>query len=190
LPICRATSAACELTPPRAVENSFRRDHATQIFRRRFDANEQNFFTLLGSLHRAVGVEINFPSRRTRTGGSPSQSLSLFYFSQIENGREQLIKLIRRMRKIAVSQSMSFSFTMSIGELERSHRGALAVARLEHEQLTFLHGELDVLHVLEMFFQSLADFQKFRVRLRHLIFQFQNRFGRAHAGDDVFALRR
>ena len=38
------------------------------------------------------------------------------------------------------------------GELEGSHRGPLAVARLQHEQLAFLNREFDVLHILEVFF--------------------------------------
>jgi hypothetical protein len=52
---------------------------------------------------------------------------------------------------------MSFSFTMSAGELQRGGGGALAVAGLEHEQLAFLDGELDVLHVLEVLLERLAD---------------------------------
>jgi hypothetical protein len=37
---------------------------------------------------------------------------------------------------------------MSTGDLHRRRAGALAVARLQHEQLAALDGELDVLHVL------------------------------------------
>ena len=84
---------------------------------------------------------------------------------------------------------MSFSFTISMENFERGHRGALAVARLEHEQLAFLDRELDVLHVLEMLLEGRADLQQFGVGLRHLVLQLDDRLGRAHAGDDVFALR-
>ncbi len=58
---------------------------------------------------------------------------------------------------MAVFQSISFSFTMSTENLQRGHAGALAVAGLEHEQLAVLDGELEVLHVPEMFFERLAD---------------------------------
>ena len=46
----------------------------------------------------------------------------------------------------------------------RAHRGlgrAFAVARLQHEELAALDGELHVLHVAEMFLQPGRDFQQF-----------------------------
>jgi len=84
---------------------------------------------------------------------------------------------------------MSFSFTISDGELQRGGGGALAVARLEHEQLAFLDGELDVLNVLEVFLEDRADAEEFRVGLRHLLLELDHGLGRADAGDDVFTLR-
>ena len=43
---------------------------------------------------------------------------------------------------------------MSTAHLERGFRRALAAAGLEHEELAFLHRELDVLHVAVMRFQA------------------------------------
>ena len=71
---------------------------------------------------------------------------------------------------MAVSQSISFSFTISTANANGREAGAFAVAGLEHEQLAFLDGELEVLHVLEMAFQSLADLFQFRESLGHVRF--------------------
>ena len=68
---------------------------------------------------------------------------------------------------MAVFQSMSFSLTISMENFSAATAGAFAVARLEHEELAVLDGELDVLHVLEMFLEGGADLREFRVALRH-----------------------
>ena len=43
------------------------------------------------------------------------------------------------------------------GDLDGGRRGAFAVAGLQHVELAFFNGELDVLHILVMFFQDVAD---------------------------------
>ena len=50
-------------------EDAFGGDHAAQIFRRGFVADEQNLFALLGGRDGAIGVEINLAGRRAGTGG-------------------------------------------------------------------------------------------------------------------------
>src|SRR5256886_13225376 len=61
----------------------------------------------------------------------------------------------------------------------------LAVAGLEHENLAVLNGELEVLHVLEVFLQSLADVLEFLVGSGLFPGEFLHRLGRANAGHDV-----
>jgi hypothetical protein len=46
---------------------------------------------------------------------------------------------------------------MSHGDLHRRRAGALAGARLQHEQLALLDGELDVLHVLVVLLELRLD---------------------------------
>ena len=147
-------------------QNSLRRDHAAQILGRSFNANEHNFFALVCCVNRAVGIEINFSRGGTRTrrqaGGN---SFGFLHFGQVKDRREELIQLIRRISQhggLGINQLFLHHVHR---ELERGGGGALAVARLQHEQLTFLNGELDVLHVLKMFFERLADFEQFRIRL-------------------------
>ena len=66
----------------------------------------------------------------------------------------------------AVFQSMSFSFTMSIENFSAAIAGALAVARLEHVDACVLDRELEVLHVLEVLLERLADALELVVGLR------------------------
>ena len=57
----------------------------------------------------------------------------------------------------AVFQSISFSLTMSIENFSAAIAGALAVARLQHVDDAVLDRELEVLHVLEVLLERLAD---------------------------------
>ena len=67
--------------------------------------------------------------------------------------------------------------------------GALAVAGLEHEHLAVLDRELEVLHVLEVRLERLADVARVPCRRRaSASSSLRDGFGRAHAGDDVLAL--
>ena len=150
-------------------EDAFGGDHAAQIFGRGFVADEEDLFALLGGVDGAVGVEIDLAGGRAGAGGQTGgDGLGLLDLGEIEDRREQLVELVGR-----VAQDGGFPVDELLlhhvhGELQRGHGGALAVARLEHEQLAVLDGELDVLHVLEMLFQGLADVHQFRVGLRHL----------------------
>ena len=92
-------------------------------------------------------------------------------------------------RATASCQVMSFSFTISHGDADGGDAGALAVAGLEHEQLAVFHRELEVLHLAEMLFQRGADVLQLLVGLGHLLLQRRDGVGRAHAGDDILALR-
>ena len=74
-------------------------------------------------------------------------------------------------------------------ELERGHRRALAVPRLQHVDDAVFDGELEVLHVLEVPLERLADALQLVERLRQVLLQLEHRLGRPHAGDDVLALR-
>ena len=109
-------------------------------------------------------------------------------------------KLIQR-RRVDAHHGFGFidqAFARHVhGHAQRRRGGALAVAGLQHVQLVLLHGELDVLHVLVVFFQLRADFHQFRVGVGiALPSGISPRFGdrgrqglrRADAGDNVLAL--
>ena len=78
---------------------------------------------------------------------------------------------------------------MSQANLTRRDAGALPVAGLQHENLAILNGELEVLHIFEMRFEDFANAFELHERLWQMFLQVRDRFGSAHAGDNVFALR-
>ena len=53
------------------------------------------------------------------------------------------------------------------GYLDGGARRALARARLQEVELTFLHGELDVLHVLVVALEASRDLENLVVDRRH-----------------------
>src|SRR5579885_1603919 len=84
-------------------------------------------------------------------------------------------------RRTAVSQSMSFSFSISM-----ANRTA---AGLEHEDLAILNRKLEVLNILKVFLELGADSFQLVIGLGHVGFEIRNRLGRAYARDNVLALR-
>mmetsp|Transcript_3411 Transcript_3411/g.14978 ORF Transcript_3411/g.14978 Transcript_3411/m.14978 type:complete len:421 (-) Transcript_3411:98-1360(-) len=73
-------------------------------------------------------------------------------------------------------------------DLHGARAGALAAPRLKHVQLTLLHGELDVLHVLVVLLQQLGVSHEIFVRLGQGGFHGEDILGRSDSRDDVLAL--
>ena len=111
---------------------------------------------------------------------------------------QQLIQLVR-----SDTLDCSFFVDQPLGDhinggLDCCRRGALAVARLQHIEHARFNGELDVLHILVMLFQDVADLGQLAVALRHdlfhggecaaLVLVTVDRLGRADAGDHILAL--
>ena len=59
--------------------------------------------------------------------------------------------------------------------------GALAIAGLQHVELAVLDGELEVLHILVMLFQTRGDVSKLVVNIGHDLFEFEDRNRCTHA---------
>ena len=171
-------------------EDSFRRDHAAQIFRARFIAHEQDLFALFRRSGGAVRVQINLPARSAGTGGKAARDcLRFLRFRDVKDRGEELVQLIRRIAHHGCLPVDELLLEHIHGELERGGRGPFAVARLQHEKLAVLDGELDILHVLEMLLERGADLEQFRVALRHQLLQLEDGLRCAHASHDVFSLR-
>ena len=170
-------------------ENAFGGDHSTEVFGAGFVANEEDFFTLGFGGGSAVGVEVNFAGSGTGTcGEAGSDGLGLLDVGDIEDRGEELVKLIGRIAQDGGFPVDEFFLHHVSGKFQRGGGGALAVAGLQHEEAAFLHGELDVLHVLEMLFEDGADFHEFGKGLGHGGLELGDRLGGADTGDDVFAL--
>ena len=56
------------------------------------------------------------------------------------------------------------------------------------KNFAILDGELEVLHILEMRLEDVSDPLQLNQRFRQMFLQIGDRFRRAHAGDDIFAL--
>jgi len=70
-------------------------DHAAEVFRRGFVADEQDFLTLLRGRGGAVGVEVDFARGRAGTGGQTTgDGLGLLYLRHVEDRREELVELV------------------------------------------------------------------------------------------------
>ena len=81
-----------------------------------------------------------------------------------------------------------FLFLHFDGEANGGQPCALAVARLQHEDLAILNGELEVLHVLKVFLQGLSDFLQLAVGLWKVILELGDWFGCAHTGHHILSL--
>ena len=168
LPIWRATSAACELTPPFRRQNSFRGNHAAQIFRASFRCARAALFRPSPLRRGAICIQVNPARSRAGTGGQTARDRFCFlHFGDIKDRREKLVQLIGRIAHHRCLPVDEFLLQHVHRELERGGSGPFAVARLEHEKLAVLDGELEILHVLEMFLERGADLEQFRVALRH-----------------------
>ena len=89
---------------------------------------------------------------------------------------------------MAVFSSISPSLTISTAIRTADGPGPLAGPGLEHVEGAVLHRELDVLHLLVVRLELLADGHELLVDLGHLLLEPADRLGGADAGDDVLAL--
>ena len=170
-------------------EDALGSDHAAKVFRACFVADEQDLFTLSFGGCRAIGVEVNFAGGGTRAGGKTGgDGLGFLHIGCVEDRREKLVELFGRVAEHSGLPVDELLLDHVHGELQRGGGGALAVAGLEHEQLAVLHGELDILHILEVFFEDRADLHEFGIRLRHLLLHVDDRLRSADAGDHILAL--
>ena len=70
----------------------------------------------------------------------------------------------------------------------RSRSSSLTRSALEHEQLSVLNGELNVLHVLVVLLKLVHRIDELLVDSRILLFEFADRYGSSNTSDDVLAL--
>ena len=191
LPIWRPTTAACEVMPPVAVRMPCDDVHAVNVVRHGLAADENDRLALPRPLDGVVGREHDLaagragrrrqPLRRRpgifshSSGSKPGASSWLS-----DSGIDQQHRLFRRDQLLVDEIG---------GDHDRRVAGALAAARLQHEQPLVLDRELEVLHVLVVLLEPRRDLAQLLVGLRQHLFELADRLRRAHAGDDVLALR-
>ena len=96
----------------------------------------------------------------------------------------QLLGLDPQQRLLLRQQSLVHHLD---GNLHGGRARALAVARLQHVQLAFLDGELEILNVLVMMFQPGRNFPQLTVNLRHDLLQLGDGNRSPNARHHVFA---
>jgi hypothetical protein len=144
--------------------------HSIDVFGRGLDAYQHHVPALAGGRDGLVGRKDDFAEDRARRGRQAAREHFLVRRG-IEPRMEQLIKLLgfdAHQRGTPVDQPLA-------GHVHRdSHGGlggALAGAGLKHEQAASLDGELEVLHVAEMFFEAPGDIEQVAIGAREVLLE-------------------
>src|SRR5262249_40734640 len=123
-----------------------------------FVANKQNLLALFRRLDSAIGVEVHAAGGSAGTCRKPlCDNLRAVLRLAVENRREYLVQLIcgnPAYRRLPVDELLLLHLHRQANGSEAS---ALAAARLEHEDLAVLNGELEVLHVLKVSLELAAN---------------------------------
>ena len=173
--------------------------HAVNVFRAGLDPDQDHRFARPGAFFRLIGIEHHRSAGRAgrcRQAARDDVPVGI----RVQRRVQQLIQR-RRFNPGHRGAAVDQAFIRHVhGNLHRRRRRALAATGLQHPQLAALHGEFDVLHVLVVIFQPLADRIEFAVNLGHDLFhRRQGRSGlflaangqplrRANTGNDILAL--
>ena len=169
-------------------QHAARLDQPVDVVGRRLPADEDDVVARLAALRRRVGVEHDLAGRRTRRG---VQALR----RDLDDGGGSIIGWSSwsswpgSIRATASSREISALPRHLDRDAERRRRGALAGAGLEQIEPALLDRELDVLHVAVVGLEPVEGRDQLGVGLGQQPLHLRDRLGRAHARDDVLALR-
>jgi len=170
-------------------DDAFGGDHAAEVLWGGLGSGEENLLAAGGGCLGAVGIEVDAAGGGAGAGGQAlGDDGGLLHLGGVEDGGEELVELVGGVAEDGRLPVDEFLAHHIDGEFERGGCGALAVARLEHEELAVLDGELDVLHVGEVLLKDGADAEELGVGLREVLLQAGDGLGCADSGDDVLAL--
>ena len=109
--------------PTLGGEDAFGSDHAAEVFRGGFVADEEDFFTLGFGDDGTVGVEVDLAGSGTRTGGEAGgDALGFLDVSGVEDRGEELVELIGRVAQNGGFPVDEFFLHHVRGELEGRRR--------------------------------------------------------------------
>src|SRR5579871_3386285 len=173
-------------------KNASRNFHAMNVFWCGFSPN-QNDGVLGRAVPRLLDGFVGSENNLTHSGAGRcgKSSREYFYFRSlfIEPRNQKVIKLVW----FDTEDRLFFGDKSFVYHLNRYAHGsassALAIAGLQHVELAFLNGELEILHVAVVLFETGGDVTQLLIDRRHDFLQFENRHWRANAGDHIFTLR-
>ncbi len=169
-------------------ENAFRRDHAVHVVGSGLRTHENGLAPLLFPRHRIFRRENDLAGRRSRRGVE-SLARSADRLTWIDPRVKELIERVR----VDHSDGAPLVDESFVHEIERDFDrrlgAALCAARLQHEELSPLDRELEILHVAIMPLEPGRNLRELLVHLRLPSGEIGNLLGRSDPGDDVFALR-
>ena len=130
-------------------EDALRDEHAVDVVGHRLAPDEDHLLALLGPLDRVVGREHDLAAGRARRRRQPlGRGRDLLPLVRIEPGRQQLVERLGIDEQHRLLRRDQLLGDQVGGDDDRGVAGALAAARLQHEQPLVLDGELEVLDVL------------------------------------------
>ena len=162
LPICRATRAACDVMPPRAVRMP------SAAFMPLMSSGLVSSRTRSTFSPRSAHSNASCAVKTTRPVAAPGPALrpcaeeaargqSLGLGGRIEDGPEELVQRVRVHAQDGLLGRDALLLDHLDGDADLGEARALARARLQHPELAALDRELDVLHVAVVVLERLAD---------------------------------
>ena len=172
-------------------QDALRHLHALNVLGARLQAHQNNLrhFAALHSLFGLIGSKHHLAAGSARAGGKAlANHFRGLQGSGVKLRVQQAVQLLGLYAKHSFLLGNHALVHKVHRNLQRGGSRALAVARLKHEQLAVLDGELHVLHIAVMVLQALSDLRELLVHFGHFLFQLGDRAGRTDAGHHVFAL--
>ena len=167
--------------------------HAPYVFGRRFYPDQDDLVAPARPRLGIEGVEHHLARGRARTGvEAPREDAPLVLrpalFFHVEDRPQQLVELVG----FHATQGFPLVDQPFLHHIHRDRdggeTGAFPYAALQHPKGAALDGEFDVLHILVMGFQRIADPDQLMVGVRHLVLQLLDRLGGSYPRHDVLAL--
>ena len=132
--------------------------HTRQILGRGLDTHHHHTLAIGVPLSRILGEEYNLAGSCAWRGGQTlHEQFGLLLGHLVEHGVEQLVQLVR-LDAVQTGLLVDHALMQQVdSDLHHGRTRALAVAGLQEPKLTFLHGELHILHIVVVLLQLLLD---------------------------------
>ena len=163
--------------------------HALDIFGRSFETDENDLLAAALPRLGVGGGKDDLSAGGARRGGeTAADRLSFFKSDNVELGMKKSVEISGVDHENGLFLGAHSLVDEIARDLERGLGSALAVARLEHEELLVLDRKLHILHIAVVGLELLADILELLEDVGHNLLHLRDRHRGADAGDDVFAL--